>query len=137
MPTRAELEEFLTPIFLEMTYACSVNAAKRGDRNLGMQGLRAARAKDPKVMRVLEALAEATDKRDEELRGRTKRDTGTAWSRKHSAQEVAFCREAYNAADEGRADMDRLQFIYGAAAAAAGVIKRPPYWGVPLTPRRM
>lgn len=127
--TRSEVEDFLTPELLERVYGCAINAAQRRDLRLGYAGLRAAQARDPKLMRVAEALAEYTDKRDDEIRGRTKREVGARFVDTFSAQETALCREAFNAAEEGRPDLDRMMFVYGACAAGAGLVTKPSYWG--------
>lgn len=85
-------------------------------------GLRAARARDPKMLKIMEKAAEYVTRLAENQNGRTRRSTAN-YGEKAEFTEVGLWREAYKAMDEGRA-MYEFQWIYGAGAWLANLYIR-------------
>ena len=88
--------------------------------SLCRQGLRAARAQHPKLLKVLEGVAERINSTAEHQMGRTRRDSTTDFSERTEATELQIWREAYVTADRGTPD-EAFTFIYAAAAEFCGL----------------
>lgn len=84
-------------------------------------GIRAAKARDPKLLLALEKAAEVMDKASEEQMGRTRRDPGTSFAQRREHTETQMWREAYRLAADGNPN-DVYGWIYAAAARLAGLI---------------
>ena len=95
--------------------ACSAQA--RNLMGFAQKGMRAARARDPKLLLVLEQGAEVlrtwSDEREEE-RIRLRPDAP-----KIDATEFSMWRNAYESCDRGE-PMPQMMWVYGAAARLAG-----------------
>jgi hypothetical protein len=121
-----EIESFLTPETCERAYRIARQCQEKRDYERASYGLRAARDRNPKLLKTLEAMAEATDKAEENQRGRTRRGMSTTHADKAKATEVSLCREAYKAVDSNNQPvMGHFQFIYYGAACVAGLVTGP------------
>jgi hypothetical protein len=114
-------EDSLTPVRIEEAYRQAVKAQASGWSQFANVGFRAVVAKDHKVMKSLEAMAEVTGRMQEEQMGRTMRDKSTAYNIQQGTTEHAMCREAFRLADEGN-PIRQFEWIYGAAAWLAGYL---------------
>jgi len=119
----------VTPMFLESLTARRVEEAYQqanlAQRNqwfsFAATGWRAVTAKDPKLMKALEAMAERTYQLQEDQFGRTMRAPDATFAETKGTTEHQLCREAYRLADEGR-PIRNFEWIYGAAAWLCGYI---------------
>lgn len=84
-------------------------------------GMRAARARDPKLLRALEACAESTERLSEQQTGRTRRDIDVEYGLTKGHTEAQMYREAYRLCDEGN-PIQNFEWIYGAAAWLCGYV---------------
>ena len=84
-------------------------------------GLRAAKARDDKMMRILEKAAEIIDKEEENQRGETRR-SADVYSAQIETTETQMWKAAYKTADAGTPE-EALMWIYGAAACLAGILR--------------
>lgn len=96
-----------------------------GRRGVLDQAMRAARARDPKLMRALDLAAEVMDQAVEDQIGRTrrdhsKRDPGKFTDRGYPP-EAGVWKAAYEALDKG-APVEALGWVYVAAGVLAGVV---------------
>ncbi len=94
---------------------------ERWDRSRIEQGIRAARARAPKLMFVLEQATEVLDAMADAQTGQTRRSTSTSFADRVLPAEVQIWREAYRVADEGHA-MDQFGAVYAAAGEFAGLV---------------
>ena len=122
---RIEHAEWINPKTVERAYFEANNAQTAGNelrrKRLAEGGMRAARARDPKLMLVLEKSAEILNQLAENQHGRTRRDQNTCHSERTELTEYTMWREAYKAADRGE-PVVQLALIYGVAAEMAGLI---------------
>lgn len=111
----------ITPARLE--YAWQRMQQARDHDNLGPAeiGMRAARARDEKFLRVLEKCAEIMNKMSEEQTGRTRRDPGTPRGERLEHTESQLMREAYRLCDEGN-PISNFAWQYAVAAYLAGYV---------------
>lgn len=116
MPT-IEIQD-ITPNRLEDAVRRMRDDAQAGRVNLAEQGMRAARARDPKLLRALDRGIEVLDRMAEDQGGRTRR-TG-AFAERSIPTEVTLWREAYTRADRGEAPQ-HFAWIYACAADLAGL----------------
>ena len=114
-------EDSLTAVRIEEAYRQANKAQAAGWGQFANVGYRAVVAKDAKVMKALEAMAEVTGKMQEAQMGRTMRDASTGLGIKNGTTEHGMCREAFRLADEGK-PMREFEWIYGAAAWLAGYL---------------
>lgn len=91
-----------------------------GKEYVAEQGFRAAKARDPKLMVVLEKCAETMVRMNEHQHGQTQRSTKTH-AEKFPPQEVKMWQEAYRCADAGD-PVKAFAWIYGVAAQHAGLV---------------
>lgn len=113
-----ELAEWINPETVERAYARAVYAQRVGNQAFANTGMRAARARDPKLLLALEKGAETLDQMQEHQHGRTRRSSST-FAHTVELTEVALWRKAYEFADKGE-PLAQLEWIYGAAAVLAG-----------------
>jgi hypothetical protein len=111
--------ESLTPKRVEEAYRQAILAQRMGRQSFADAGYRAAVAKDAKLLKALEAMAEVTGKMQEDQMGRTMRDPAAIYSHTKGTTEHQLCREAYRLADEGR-PIRNFEWIYGGAAWLCG-----------------
>lgn len=103
------------------------DAFRRMDRARGLRrqqfadkGLRAARARDSRLMKALEGGAEVLHTIQERQIGQRMRSSATPYGERVDLTEYAMWREAYKMCDEGT-PLSAFQWIYGAAAELAGL----------------
>lgn len=106
---------------VEEAYGWAKRAQERGWQSFADTGYRAAIAKDPKLLKALEAMAEVTGRLQEAQMGRTMRDPSSTFGESRGTTEHQLCREAYRLADEGR-PIRNFEWIYGAAAWLCGYV---------------
>lgn len=122
-----ELEEFINAGRVEWAHRRANMAHERGEQSFADVGLRAAKQRDDRMLKVLDKAANILHQMSEEQMGRTRRmATISTYDSRLSAEhtEVAMWREAYRLMDEGKIPQhDRnhpLEWIYGAAALLCG-----------------
>lgn len=114
-------EHSLTDKAIEKAYARALQAHEARWIGFAEAGMRAARARDPKLLKALERMAESTHKLQEEQIGRFMRDPGSTYGESRGTTEHQLCREAFRLCDEGN-PIEHLAWIYGAAAYLCGFI---------------
>jgi len=119
MGTHVEIESFITPAFLEHAYRRSKQAMENHDQGFAQCGLRAAKARDPKLLKALEKGAELLDKMTENQYGRTMRSPDATHGETKGTTEANLWREAYRMVDEGT-PIENFSWIYGSAALLCG-----------------
>lgn len=118
MSAYVELAGHVTFELVEQAYRTAVRRQEAGQLHWTDAGWRAARARDPKLLKVLEHCTEVLDKADEAQRGRTRR-CAEKLSEQVATTETQLFREAYRTADMGD-PAEPLRWIYGAAAWICG-----------------
>lgn len=113
-----ELENTVTFELVEAAYRKALHQQEMGNLRWTDPGWKAARARDGKMLKVLELCAEALDRADEAQRGRTRR-AAEKLSEQVATTETQLFREAYRTADMGD-PAEPLRWIYGAAAWICG-----------------
>jgi hypothetical protein len=115
---RIELD-FVTPKLVEEAHKQALLAQAQRRQNFADVGMRAARARDGKLLRALEAGSEFLDKLTDQQHGRTMRSPDATFGETKGTTESQLWREAYRLCDEGN-PIGNLQWIYGAAAWICG-----------------
>jgi hypothetical protein len=122
---KIEIPEWINPTTVEHAHRQAILVTKKGHeqrrKHLAEGGMRAARARDPKLMLVLEHATGVLNQMAEDQYGRTRRDPGTYRSQRVELTEFTMWREAYAAADRGE-PVPHFALIYGAAAELAGLL---------------
>lgn len=113
-----EVEQFINRASVEWAHRRASEAQRRREQHVANAGMRAARARDPKLLLALEKATEVLARMEEEQVGRTRR-TASRFSDSVELTEVALWRKAYEFADRGE-PLPHLEWIYGAAALLAG-----------------
>lgn len=122
LSSTAALPREITPESVEQAHRFATLWQKAGRYGAAQIGLRAARAKDPVLMRVLDQSAEVLQRMQESQVGQTRRQ-GQTEGEKVDLTEFSLWREAYRMADEGHATtMGHFQWIYAGAAWLAGLV---------------
>lgn len=119
-----ELEEFITPHRVEWAYGLAQQAQAERKQWFADTGMRAARARDPKLLKALEKAAEIMGKLSEAQMGQTRRESTIRFDHTKEHTESQLFREAYRLCDEGN-PIYQLQWIYGAAAWMCGYCATP------------
>jgi hypothetical protein len=114
-------EHSLTDRAIEVAYGRAIKAQEDGWIGFAQAGMRAARARDPKLLKALERMAESTYNLQEEQIGRFMRDPSSTYAESRGTTEHQLCREAFRLCDEGN-PIENLCWIYGAAAWLCGFI---------------
>ena len=115
-----ELEDTLTFARWEHAWKC-MERARASDRQIvAATGMRAAKARDGKLLKILDQAANLMDKAAESQQGRTRRSSEIEGERVEYT-EVQLVKRAYEFADKGE-PLAQLCWIYGAAALAAGYV---------------
>lgn len=104
---------------VEHAYGRALQAQERKDQQFMLCGLRAARAKNPKLLLALERGAEIIDRVAERQQGRSRRDASLSLGERTEFTEAQLWKRAYEFADKGD-PLPQLGWIYGAAAVLAG-----------------
>lgn len=115
-------ESSLTAEKCEYAYGLASEMQMQNRQHFAEIGLRAAQARDPKLIKALEKMAEHTTKADDDQRGETRR-TSKDFSEQRYTTTTQMCREAYKMVDQGT-PVPHLQWIYGAAAWLCGYVIR-------------
>lgn len=113
-----ELADWINPETVERAYSRAIVAQRVRNQVFADTGMRAARARDPKLLLALERGAEILSRLQEEQVGRTRR-SAERFADTVELTEVALWRKAYEFADKGE-PLPHLEWIYGAAAVLAG-----------------
>lgn len=113
-----EIEEWVNPGSVEWAYRRAQEAQRTRKQYIADIGMKAARARDAKLLLVLEKATEVLAKMEEQQVGRTKR-TSSVLGERVELTEVALWRKAYEFCDKGE-PLPHLEWIYGAAALIAG-----------------
>jgi hypothetical protein len=108
----------ITYSLVDQAYQKALTAQKQRNQGFADRGMRAARARDAKVMLCLEKATEVLAAEEERQRGRTRR-AGIEESEKVHVTELNLFREAYSCADRGT-PLVNFEWIYGAATWMAG-----------------
>jgi hypothetical protein len=104
---------------IEYAYGQAIRAQERNDRGFAETGMRAARARDPKLLKALERMAESTYKLQEAQLGRSMRSPDATFGESKGTTEHQLVREAYRMADIGT-PLENFMWVYGAAAWLCG-----------------
>jgi hypothetical protein len=115
---KIEIPEWVNRKTVEEAYRIARKAQESRRESVAAAGMRAAKARDPKILKALEGGSEILRQMSEEQLGKHGVDVGGIYV---PATEYNLWREAYIAADEGRA-LPNFAWIYGAAAVLAGLI---------------
>lgn len=108
----------LTDNAVERAYGEACRAQEQKRQTFADIGWRAAKARDERLLKALERMAEVTSKLQEEQMGRTMRSS-SIYGETRGTTEHQLCREAYRLCDEGR-PIQNFEWIYGAAAYLCG-----------------
>lgn len=117
MAAHVELESFVNRRTVEWAYRQAKIAQVQRKENLAAQGWRAAKARDPKLLKALELGAEVLQAMSAEQFGQNFNIGGI----RVDATEYQLWREAYKAADENQ-PMRQFEWIYFSGALLAGLI---------------
>ena len=113
-----EIGDWVNAESVEWAHRRASAAQRQREQRIADVGMRAARARDPKLLLVLEKAAEVLDRMQEQQVGQTRR-TATRYADSVELTEVALWRKAYEFADKGE-PLPHLEWMYGAAALLAG-----------------
>lgn len=119
-----EITEFVTPRAVESIYRRATEVHNNLSRYTSQieQGMRAAKARDPRLLTVLEKGAALLDQLADEQYGRTRRDPSAPFSMRVPITEAKFWQEAYRLADQGD-PLPQAGHLYAAAGMFAGVVQ--------------
>ena len=116
-----ELPNPVTPTSVEWVYNRAKRMQTMGRLGYMRQGFRAAKARDPKLLAVLEQGAEVLNKMQEDQLGRTRRSSSATGAERADQTPYSIWRESYRLADAGR-PIDNFAWLYAAAGELAGVV---------------
>ena len=125
MSAHIEIQNSITDKSVEQAYRRAkqiqreFNSSPRA-RSLVSQGMRAAKARDPKMLKTLDKCAEVLYAMQETQMGETQRQNSTARRERGDQVAVSLWREAFKLADRGT-PIVQFQYVYAAAAELAGV----------------
>ena len=119
MSNHVDLENFVTPVMVEIAHGKACQAQATGRQSFADTGYRAALARDPKLLKALEIGANILDKMTDDQHGRTMRAPDALNGETKGTTEAALWRESYRLCDEGN-PIRNLEWIYGAAAWLCG-----------------
>jgi hypothetical protein len=114
-----ELQEFITFPRVDEAHRRAIAAQERRHQNFADTGYRAALARDPRMLKVLELAANAIDREQESQFGQTMRSRTATPGEQSGTTEAQLWREAYRLCDEGN-PIRNFEWIYGAAAWLCG-----------------
>jgi len=114
-----ELQEFITFRRVDEAHRRAILAQERRNQNFADTGYRAAVARDPRMLKVLELAASVIDHEQESQFGQTMRSRTATPGEQAGTTEVQLWREAYRLCDEGN-PIRNFEWIYGAAAWLCG-----------------
>lgn len=111
-----ELPDWINESTVERAYGRAMLFQKQGRMGMAEAGMRAARARDGRLLKALEGGAEILHQMSARQLGHNYNAAGI----KMEATEAQLWREAYKSADSGD-PMVQFRWIYGAAAHLAGL----------------
>lgn len=111
--------EFVNRAKLEHAHSLALRYQEQGKQSFADTGWRAARARDPKLLKALERGAEILDAMTDEQHGRTIRSVNAIYGETKGTTEAQLWREAYRLCDAG-SPIRNFEWIYGAAAWLCG-----------------
>ena len=115
-----EIPSWINESTVERVYRMANIAQSSRRQSFADRGMRAARARDPKLLKALEGGAEVLQRIQERQHGRTMRDPGTPFGKRVDLTEFTLWREAHKMVDEGT-PIRAFEWVYGAAAVLAGL----------------
>ncbi len=115
-----EIPEWVNRLSVERAWRYGKARMEAHDEHAARVAMRAAQARSPALMLVLEKGAVVLAQMAEEQYGETLRSSGTPYGQRVELTEPALWREAYRLADEGK-PIEPLQWVYVAAAWLAGI----------------
>ena len=121
---RIELPDFITPALIERAHRRAQAMLQMGQHGLFRQGVRAAQAKDPKLLKMLEVTANHLDHKSDNQAGQTRRDASSDEGDRVQFTEVAMWQSAYEVCERPHMTLDDLHpfgWLYAAAAEAVGL----------------
>lgn len=118
MSAHVELENFVTAGSVEYAYRRCQVEQRRGNEQFAKVGMRAAKARDSRLLKVLDLAANILHQMDEDQNKENRRTT-EVYGETKTTTEVQLWREAYRMVDQGT-PIENLKWIYGAAALLAG-----------------
>lgn len=129
---RLSLPEWANRSSVERAWACARQANLKHDNYAARVAMRAASARDDRLLMALEGMCKWIDYEAESQFGHTRRETGRAHAETVEATEAGLIKAAYTCLDKhtpgtNTAQLDYFQYIYAGAAALAG-IHRPDYF---------
>jgi hypothetical protein len=119
MAAFVELEEFVTLQRVSEAHRRAILSQERRNQNFADTGFRAARARDARLLKVLELATNAIDKEQELQFGQTMRSRTATPGEQVGTTEAQLWREAYRLCDNGE-PLRNYEWIYGAAAWLCG-----------------
>lgn len=111
-----ELPEWVNRKTVETAYRIAKTAQESRRESIAAIGMRAARARDPRLLRALEGGATILQRMSEEQFGSRGMDVGGLYI---EATELQLWKNAYTTVDSGQPSL-AYQWIYGAAAVLCG-----------------
>ena len=117
MATRVELPEWINESTVENAYRLCRLAQRTRQQSFANAGMRAAKARDPRILKALDGGSEVLHRQSERQLGGTFNVGGL----RVQATEFQLWRNAYEMADKGEADA-HYEWVYGAAAVLAGIV---------------
>ena len=118
MAAHVELEDWVTIEAVENAHRQAFREMENPHSTFGEVGWRAAQARDPKLLKVLEIAANLITQLEENQR-REERRTTTWFSHQRFSTETQLWTAAYETVDKGT-PVEQLKWIYGGAAKLAG-----------------
>ena len=113
-----ELPEWLNEKTVEYAHGRVLAEQRKGHVSIANAGMRAARARDSKLLKALEGGAEILQAMNDRQYGHHLEMNGIRYN---GTTELQMWREAYKACDKGE-PVVQLQWIYAAAGILAGLI---------------
>jgi hypothetical protein len=113
-----EIPEWVNERTIEMAYREAQRAQESRQERVAAAGMRAAKARDPKLLKALEGGAETLRKMSERQLGVSGMDVGGI---RVQATEYQLWRNAYTTVDSGQPH-EAYAWIYGAAAVLCGFV---------------
>ena len=113
-----ETSDFINPRTVEKAYRNAKIAQEKRNQRFADRGMRAARARDPHLLFVLEKATAVLDKMSEAQTGQTRREVNAVFKNTVEHTELQMWRNAYTICDSGE-PTQHYEWIYGAAAELA------------------
>ena len=113
-----EVSEFVTRQTVERAYRRAKQEQEKGNHGYAKRGMNCARARDPKLLMVLEKAAEILVAVSNEQYGEYRQRRDIPYSHKVEPTEVQMWKEAYKTCDNGD-PCEPLMWIYGCATELA------------------